>query len=133
MKKILFIASILIICQYSGYAQQSTPSNAEIVKAATRKKIAATDYTRIFLPGIAISETQKPQVNKLILEFLDEKRALNAENRKTPGVYEQQQPALFNNFKTKLAGVLNAQQMNAFLASKPATGEKTNMLRSIFY
>lgn len=133
MKKILFIAGILVICQYAGYAQQSSPSRTEIVKAGTNKMLASTDYTRIFLPGIAVSETQKPQVNKLILEFLNEKRALNAENRKTPGVYEQQQPALFNNFKTKLAGVLSAAQMSAFLASKPATGEKTNMLRSIFY
>lgn len=133
MKKVLFIASILSICHYAGYAQQNSSSSAEIVKAAARKKMAATDYTRIFLPGIAVSETQKPQVNKLILQFLDEKRALNAENRKTPGVYEQQQPALFNNFKTKLAEVLSEAQMSAFLASKPATGEKTNMLRSIFY
>ncbi|WP_142686535.1 hypothetical protein [Chitinophaga polysaccharea] len=133
MKKIIFIASILVIWSYSGYAQQSSPSRAEIVKAGTTKKLAATDYSRIFLPGIEVSETQKAQVNKLILEFLNAKRALNAENRKTPGIYEQQQPTLFNNFKAKLAGVLSAEQMNAFLASKPATGEKTNMLRSIFY
>ena len=133
MKKIMLLAAILVIGCYTGYAQQNTPSRGEVVKAGADKSLAAVDYSRILLPNLGVTDAQKPQVNKLILELFDAKRALHAQDRKTPGVYEQQQPALFNNFKTKLTAVLSAQQMNTFLASKPATKDRTNMLCSIFY
>lgn len=133
MKKIMFLTGILVIGCYTGYAQQTTPSRAQIVKEGTAKSLAAVDYSRILLPNLGVTDAQKPQVNKLIVELFDAKRALHAQDRKTPGVYEQQQPALFNNFKTKLTGVLSAQQMTTFLASKPPTKDRTNMLCSIFY
>ncbi|SEW53996.1 hypothetical protein [Chitinophaga arvensicola] len=132
MKNIILIASILLIGSYSVCAQQG-PSRAQVVKAGADKSLAAKDYSRIFLPNIGVSDAQKSQVNKLILELFDAKRALHAQDRKNPGVYAQQQPGLFNTFKTKLTGVLNAQQMSTFLASKPATDDKANMLSSIFY
>jgi len=133
MKKIMFLISILVFGCYAGYAPQNTPSRGEIVKAGADKSLAAADYSRILLPKLGVTDAQKPQVNKLILELFDAKKALHAQDRKTPGVYEQQQPALFNSFKTKLTGVLSAQQMTTFLASKPATNDRRNMLSSLFY
>jgi hypothetical protein len=133
MKKILLIAVITLLGSPALFAQQSTVSASEQARLALEKTMANLDYASIFMNKITITDTQKPQVNKIILDYLNAKRTLGLAARKNPAVYPQQQPALFNTFKTNLSAVLSATQMSAFLASKPPVEEKTNLLRALFY
>ena len=133
MKRIFFIAVITLLGAHGIYAQQNTSSKGEQAKAALKNTMAHADYTRIFLKKIPVTETQKPQVNKIIADYLDAKRTLGLATRNNPSAYEQQQPALFNTFKTNLGAVLTTAQMSAFLASKPAPDDERNFLRALFY
>ena len=133
MKKIFFIAVITLLGGKLAQAQQSTPSPVNQVKEGYKQTRANTDYSMIYLRNIAVTDAQKPQVNKIILNYLDAKRTLALANKQDLSVYRQQQPALFNDFKTKLATVLNSEQMSAFMASKPPLDDKKNLLRGLFY
>ncbi|MGO4288315.1 hypothetical protein [Chitinophaga sp. RAB17] len=133
MKKILLIAVITLLGAHHIYAQQSNPRAVDIIKADRVKAVSKIDFTHIFLQKITVSDTQKPQVNKIIADYLNAKRTLALATRKDPTSYQQQQPALFNTFKTNLSGVLSSSQMSTFLASKPAPGDKRNFLNILFY
>ncbi|MFX1707444.1 hypothetical protein PV783_25970 [Chitinophaga sp. CC14] len=133
MRKIFFIAVITLLGGKLAQAQQSTPSPVNQVKEGYKQTRANTDYSMIYLRNIAVTDAQKPQVNKIILNYLDAKRTLALANKQDLSVYRQQQPALFNDFKTKLAAVLNSEQMSAFMASKPPLDDKKNLLRGLFY
>jgi hypothetical protein len=133
MKKIFFIAVITILGGKFAQAQQSTLSPVNQVKEGYKQTRANTDYSMIYLKNIAVTATQKPQVNKIILNYLDAKRTLALANKQDLSVYRQQQPALFSDFKTKLAAVLSSEQMSAFMASKPPLDDKRNLLRGLFY
>jgi hypothetical protein len=133
MKKIFFIAVITLLGTYSSYAQQNAVRPVDMVKADRLKTMASIDFTHIFLQKITVSDTQKPQVNKIIADYLNVKRTLALATRKNPTAYQQQQPALFSTFKTNLSEILNPVQMSAFLATKPAPGDKRNLLNVLFY
>ncbi|HEY9257139.1 hypothetical protein [Chitinophaga sp.] len=133
MKKICFIAVITLLGTHTLLAQQSTTRPTEQAKTALQKTMANADFSAIFLKKITVTDTQKPQVNKIIADYLGAKRTLGLAARKNPAIYPQQQPALFNTFKTNLSAVLSAEQMNTFLASKPAADDKGNLLRALFY
>ncbi|MET3880280.1 hypothetical protein [Chitinophaga sp. OAE865] len=133
MKKIFLIAVLAILGGQYVYAQQSSVSPVTMVKQGYSQTRANTDYSLIYLKNIPVTSTQKPQVNKMILDYLDAKRALALENKKDPGIYQQRQPALFNSFKTKLATVLSSEQMSAFMASKPTPDAKKSLLMGLFY
>lgn len=133
MKKIFFIAVITLLGAHSIYAQQSAARPSDIIKADRAKTVAHLNFTNIFLKKITVSDEQKPQVNKIIADYLSEKRTLALATRNDPSAYQQQQPALFSAFKTNLSAVLSASQMSAFLASKPAPGDKRNALNILFY
>lgn len=133
MKKIIFIAVITILGGKLVHAQQNALSPVNQVKEGYKQTRANADYSMIYLKNISVTDTQKPQVNKIILNYLDAKRTLALANKQDLSVYRQQQPALFNDFKTKLAAVLNSEQMSAFMASKPPLDDKKSLLRGIFY
>lgn len=133
MKKIFLITVITLLGTHTLLAQQNVTRPTEQAKAALQKTMEMTDFSSIFLSKITVTATQKPQVNKIIADYLGAKRTLGLAARKNPAVYPQQQPALFNTFKTNLGAVLSAEQMNAFLASKPAANDKENFLRALFY
>ncbi|MBS0031208.1 hypothetical protein ACTJJ0_29875 [Chitinophaga sp. 22321] len=133
MKKIFLIAAMSLLGAYSVYAQQNTPGKTEQAKAGLKNTLAHADYTRIFLKKIPVTDAQKPQVNKIIADYLDAKRTLGLATRNNPAAYQQQQPALFNTFKTNLSAVLSTAQMNTFLASKPAPDDDKNFLNALFY
>lgn len=133
MKKILLIAAITLFGVHQVSAQQSTVSAVDMIKADRAKAVASIDFTHLFLQKITVSDTQKPQVNKIIADYLNAKRTLAMATRKDPTVYQQQQPALFTAFKTNLSEVLSTSQMSTFLASKPAPGDKRNYLNILFY
>jgi hypothetical protein len=133
MKKILLIAAISLFGAHHVFAQQSTASAVDLIKASRVNAVESLDFTHLFLKNITVPDTQKPQVNKIIADYLNAKRTLAMATRKDPTAYQQQQPALFTAFKTNLSEVLSASQMSTFLASKPAPGDKRNYLNILFY
>jgi len=133
MKKILLIAVISLLGTHQLFAQQNTMSAVDLIKASRVNAVAGLDFTHLFLKNITVPDTQKPQVNKIIADYLNVKRTLALATRKDPTAYQQQQPALFSAFKTNLSEVLSPSQMSTFLASKPAPGDKRNYLSILFY
>ncbi|MBO9727368.1 MAG: hypothetical protein J7623_01890 [Chitinophaga sp.] len=132
MKKI-FLVLIITGCAFGVQAQQSATPATDIVKADLKNTLANLDYTDLFMPKIAVSDAQKPAANKIFANYMAARKALWLSTRKNPAVYDQQQPALFNTFKTNLSAVLSTEQMNAFMATKPARGDKKNYLTGLFY
>lgn len=132
MKKI-FLLLIITGCAFAVQAQQNVPKPSDVVLADLKNTLANLDYTDLFMPKIPVSDAQKPAANKIFADYMAARKALWMSTRKNPTVYTQQQPALFSTFKTNLSGVLTTEQMNAFLATKPARGDKKNYLTGLFY
>ncbi|MEC5146449.1 hypothetical protein [Chitinophaga sp. 212800010-3] len=132
MKKIFLITILCLGMHQLLMAQNNTPSMAEAIKAGVKTTMARADLTRTFMQPVGITDAQKPTVNKLILDYMEAKRALALANRNNTAAYQSQQTTLFNTFRDNLANILSKEQMTRFLASKPAPDE-ISFLNALFY
>ena len=133
MKKICFIAAIVLLGTLPAIAQQSSVSKGQLAKTGVDKKMASLDYSKLFLKKITLSASQQTQVNSIFVAFMQNKRAMYVQNRKDPVAYQAKQDALFAKLKTDLSAVLSNEQMTAFLASKPKQDDKADYLTVVFY
>ena len=133
MKKIFFVAIIALLGSMPAIAQSSTVSTGQMARTGVDKKMASLDYTRLFMKKITLTGSQQTQVNSIFATFMQKKRAMYVQNRKDPVAYQSKQDALFAKLKTDLSAVLSNEQMNAFLASKPAADNKADYLTVVFY
>ena len=133
MKKIFFVAIIALLGSMQAIAQSSTVSKGQMARTGVDKKMASLDYTRLFMKKITLTGSQQTQVNSIFATFMQNKRAMYVQNRKDPVAYQSKQDALFAKLKTDLSAVLSNEQMNAFLASKPAADNKADYLTVVFY
>jgi hypothetical protein len=133
MKKICFIAAIVLLGTLPAIAQQSSVSKGQLAKAGVDKKMASLDYSKLFLKKITLSASQQTQVNSIFAAFMQSKRAMYVQNRKDPAAYQSKQDALLAKLKTDLSAVLSNEQMTVFLASKPKQGDKADYLTVVFY
>lgn len=130
MKKLLLIFTVLFSASQLLHAQQSDKPTAQQLQAGVKTSIANADYSRIVLKNLNVAAPQKPEVNKILREYMAAKQDLNKLDSAT---YVTRQATLFNNMKNSLAVVLTKEQLAAFMAAKPKATDKPSLLTLFYY
>jgi hypothetical protein len=130
MKKFILIFAIFFSAHQLLHAQQNNKPTAQQLQAGIKTSLARADYARLLLKNLNITANQKPEVNKLVQEYMAAKQDLNSLDSAT---YVTRQAVLFNNLKNNLATVLTKEQMTAFMAAKPKTTDKPSFLMVLYY
>lgn len=114
--------------QIKSQAQTLTPYNTN-----TGGNFASTAVVNRVSTPLSLTAGQSKSMNTAIYNFLNSKGALNKLKWSNPSAYRQQLAGLIQQLAENLSAFLSTDQVNQFVAMKPASARTRDPLVMIFY
>ena len=131
MKKIIFFMLLSCFTFSSIYAQ--IPDVTKSIPKSFDVKGITSSIMKVLGPSLSLSDKQSPGVTDIISKFLGDKSKILPLQASDPKSYNSKFGSLFSGLKTKLGGILLADQMKKFMGLKPKTNDPSNVLSNLFY
>jgi hypothetical protein len=145
MKKYISLFCFALGLALAGHAQQSPNSTvtAASLKSAAQARMAynsttgGNEFTTSLVmrvnPALALTAAQQKSLNTAFYNFFNEKGSFSKLKWSDQASYTQQVNTLVQKLITQLGTFLSSDQVNKFVAMKPASPRTSDPLVSIFY
>ena len=146
MKKYISLLSVIVMLALAGQAQQSqthAPVTAEDLKLQAQTRMAynsttggnefTTNLVNHVSPALNLTTPQQKSMNMALFNYFNQKGALTKLKWSDHAAYMQQVNTLLQTFIGQLGNFLSGDQVNKFVAMKPATAQTKDPLVSVFY
>jgi hypothetical protein len=146
MKKYISLLSVSLTLAFASQAQQSQTNGtvtAQSLKLQAQTRMAynsttgGNEFTTSLVtrvnPALNMTAPQQKSMNMALYNFFNQKGALAKLKWSDHAAYVQQVNSLLQTFIGQLGNFLSTDQVNKFVAMKPATAQTRDPLVSVFY
>lgn len=109
------------------------PSLSKSLPKSFDVKSLTSSIMKTLGPSLSLTDKQTPGVTDAISGFLGDKSKILPLQASDPKAYSSKFGSLFGGLKSKLGGILLADQMKKFTGLKPKTNDPSNVLSNLFY
>jgi len=131
MKKIMLF--VFLSCVTFSAINAQVPSLSKSLPKSFDVKGLTGSIMNVLGPSLSLTGKQSPGVTDAVSGFLGEKSKILPLQASDPTSYNSKFGSLFSGLKSKLGGILAADQMTKFMGLKPKTNDASNVLSNLFY